>query len=148
MPGVLIDTNLLVYLVDQNDPTRQARAQDILGQLTANHAGRISAQNLAEFMHVSMHRLHPPMPPAQALEYASRFARMWPVFDLTSQVVLEAARGVRDHHLSYYDAQIWASARLNQVPVIFSEDFQDGRVLEGVRFANPFVQGFEVARWL
>ena len=38
-------------------------------------------------------------------------------------VMLEALREVRDHQLSYYDAQIWAAARLNQVPVIFSEDF-------------------------
>ena len=29
-------------------------------------------------------------------------------------IVLEALRGVRDHQISYYDAQIWASARLNR----------------------------------
>ena len=63
-------------------------------------------------------------------------------------VVLEAGRGVRDHHLSYYDAQIWAAARLNQVPLVFSEDFQDGRVLEGVRFVNPFTPGFVLESWL
>lgn len=34
-----------------------------------------------------------------------------PVFDLTLLIILEAGRGVRDHQLSYYDAQIWAIAR-------------------------------------
>lgn len=59
--------------------------------------------------------------------------------------MLEAARGFRQHRLSYYDAQIWATARLNQVPTVFTEDFQDGQRLEGVRFVNPLVAGFELA---
>ena len=71
-----------------------------------------------------------------------------PVFDLTPMVILEALRGVRDHGLAYYDAQIWASARLNQVPVIFSEDFNTGSVLDGVRFVNPFEVGFDLAAWM
>jgi tryptophan synthase beta chain len=40
-------------------------------------------------------------------------------------------RGARDHKLSYFDAQLWACAKLNQIPEIFSEDFQDGQILEG-----------------
>jgi len=32
--------------------------------------------------------------------------------------------------------------------VIFSEDFQDGQVLEGVRFANPFKPTFDLETWL
>ncbi len=61
--------------------------------------------------------------------------------------VLEAGRGVRDHQRSCYDAQIWATARLHQVSVVFSEDFSDGSVIEGVRFANPFAPGFVVEAW-
>ncbi len=62
-------------------------------------------------------------------------------------VVLEALRGVRDHQLSYYDAQVWATARLNQVPVIFSEDFKPNATLEGVRFVNPFASDFVLENW-
>ena len=61
--------------------------------------------------------------------------------------MLEAARGVRQHRLRFYDAQIWATARLNQVPTIFTEDFEDGRRLEGVQFVNPLVSGFDFERW-
>jgi predicted nucleic acid-binding protein len=60
---------------------------------------------------------------------------------------LEAARGARQHRLSYYDAQIWATARLNQVPTIFTEDFQSGRRLEGVLFLDPLQAGFDLTRW-
>jgi len=61
------------------------------------------------------------------------------VFDLTQFIVLEAVRGFRLHRLSYYDAQIWATAKLHQVGMILTEDFTHDRVVEGVRFVNPFL---------
>ena len=39
---------------------------------------------------------------------------------------------------SIWDALIWSSAVENKVRVIYTEDFQGGRVIEGVRFVNPF----------
>ena len=55
---------------------------------------------------------------------------------------------MREHQLSYWDAQIWAAARLNQVPVVFSEDFRAGVSLEGVRFVNPFAADCRVDEWI
>ena len=59
-----------------------------------------------------------------------------------------AFRGFVELHISYYDAQIWACAFLNQIPVIFSEDFSDGQTLEGVRFVDPFAETFELEAWI
>lgn len=143
MRPTLLDTNLLIYLFDQNWPEKQAQAQQVLDQMELTGAGRLSVQNLAEFFSVATRKLSPPLTPAEALTQVTLFARLWPVLDLTQLIVLEAGRGVRDHQLSYYDAQLWATARLNQVPVIFSEDFAHEAVLEGVRFLNPFHPDFE-----
>jgi predicted nucleic acid-binding protein len=148
MALILVDTNVLVYFYDQNSPEKQERAILVLNRLRQTGLGRLSTQNLAEFVNAAMHKLDPPLTAAQAFEQASMFATSWPVFDLTPQIVLEAARGVRDHGLAYYDAQIWAAARLNQIPVVFSEDFQDGQILEGVRFVNPFGGRFDVEEWV
>ena len=148
MPLILMDTNLLVYLYDQKHPERQAQSQRVLEQLELSRNGRLSVQSLAEFFSVATRKLSPNLTAAEALHQIDLFLRLWPVFDLTPMVVLEAGRGVRDHHLSYYDAQIWAAARLNQAPLVFSEDFQDGRVLEGVRFVNPITPGFILETWL
>lgn len=148
MAPILIDTNLLVYLYDHSDPDRQTRAQTVLGQLQLTRTGRLSVQTLAEFFSVATRKLKPPLTPAQAYEQVSMFSRMWPVFDLTPLIVLEAARGVRDHQLSYYDAQVWATARLNQTPVVFSEDVPGVSMLEGVRFVNPFAPTFRLDEWL
>jgi len=148
MPPILVDTNVLVYFYDQNTPEKQERADLIINRLREAGLGRLSTQNLAEFVNAAMRKLDPPLTAAKALEQASIFATTWPMLDLTSQIVLEAARGVRDYSLAYYDAQIWAAARLNQIPVVFSEDFQDGQFLEGVRFANPFTPTFDLESWL
>ena len=61
--------------------------------------------------------------------------------------VIEAIRGVREHKFSYWDAQVWAIARLNQIPVVFTEDFNAGAVIEGIRFVNPFATGFVLTDW-
>jgi predicted nucleic acid-binding protein len=47
-------------------------------------------------------------------------------------------RATREYRLSFWDALIWATVRRVGVAVLVSEDFQDGRVIEGVRIANPF----------
>lgn len=59
-------------------------------------------------------------------------------------IVYEAVRGVKEHKFSYWDAQIWASARLNQISLVFSEDFAHGSLIDGVRFINPLLPGFDL----
>jgi predicted nucleic acid-binding protein len=135
---ILVDTNVLLYIYENNEPLKQQRAEQVLEQLERTGQGRLSVQCLAEFFSVATRKLKPPITPAKAYEYLSLFVQTWLIFDLTPAIVLEAVRGVRDHQLAYYDAQLWAMARLNQIPIIFSEDFSNNRIIEGVRFVNPF----------
>src|SRR4030065_1519667 len=136
VPPILIDTNILIYLYDQNQPDKQNQSKRVLEQLELTRSGRLSVQVLAEFFSVATRKLSPNLTPAEALEQINLFIRLWPVFDLTPMIVMEAGRGVRDHKLSYYDAQVWATARLNQVPVVFSEDVRGGSILGGVRLGD------------
>lgn len=148
MSAILIDSNVLLYVFDASAIRKQDHAQRVVRHLEQTMAGRLSAQCLAEFGNVSTRRLKPPLARAEALQQMEVFARTFPVFDLTVPIVMEAARGARDHQIAYYDAQIWATAKLHQIPVIFSEDFSDGQVIEGVRFVNPFAQGFVLEKWV
>jgi predicted nucleic acid-binding protein len=146
MPMVMIDTNILVYTFDPRDVERQEKAFSLLLKLEESGKGCMCVQCLSEFVSVTIakKRLHID----QAMIQVEKWSNSFPVFNLTPQIVLEAARGVRDHGLAYYDAQIWAAARLNQFPVVFSEDFQDGQILEGVRFVNPIGGTFDVEAWV
>jgi predicted nucleic acid-binding protein len=146
MPPILLDTNILVYVFDIREPERQSLALGLVERMEREGVGRLSVQSLGEFFNVATRKLS--LSPAAMYIQVERWREVFPVFNLTPQIVLEAARGVRDHKLAYYDAQIWAAARLNQIPVLFSEDFQDGLILEGVRFANPFLPTFDLESWL
>ncbi len=147
MTRALIDTNILVYASDPREPQRQEQAIRLLQRLELTRAGCLSAQVLAEFVNVSTRTRQPLYTYAHVILQVERLLQNFPVFDLTPLIVLEAARGARDYALAYYDAQIWATALLNQTPVIFSEDFQHGQSLEGVRFINPFRPDFNLEAW-
>jgi predicted nucleic acid-binding protein len=145
---ILIDTNVMVYVFDTRDRLRQDQAALVLRHLKKTNQGLLSAQCLAEFYNATTHALLPFLPRSEAYLHVQRWMSTFPVFPLTDSIVLEAARGARDYNLAYYDAQLWATARLNQIPVIFSEDFQDGQILEGVRFVNPFASHFNLNHWI
>jgi predicted nucleic acid-binding protein len=134
----LVDTNLLVYAYDRSDPEKQAKAVEILDELVKNGTGILSPQVLSEFYTVVTRKLAAPLTPQEGYTSISNYIRSWNMVDLTSFVVLEAVRGVRDHRLSYWDSLIWATAKMNQISTVLSEDFSSNSVIEGVRFTNPF----------
>lgn len=136
---VLLDTNVLVYAYDMSEPVKQKRALDLLHGLSEREEGIVTTQVMAEMFVVLTRKLGSPLTMEQAVATLARHMRTWHVLEVTDFIVLEAARAVRDHKMPFWDAQIWASAKLNQIPLVFSEDFADGSNLEGVRFVNPFV---------
>ncbi len=148
---ILLDTNILVYAYDPADSRRQEHAIELLDRIHDLGTGRLSSQTLAEFMNAVIRPIHG-MPPRLTVDEAilsvQHFIDHFEIYPLTPLTIIEAGRGVRDHRLAYYDAQIWATAHLNQIPVLFSEDFNDGETLEGVRFINPFTHHFKLDDWV
>ncbi len=145
---VLVDTNVLLYAYDRGASVKQPQAVAVLDRLATKRVGVLTAQILAEFFFNATRKLKSPMTLEQAYGRVENYLLAWEVLNVTGAMVLEAARGVRDHQLAYWDAQIWATARLNQIPFVLSEDFSAGTVLEGVRFVNPFADDFDLGAWL
>lgn len=145
---VLVDTNVLVYAYDFSDPVKQEQAFGLLDELAQSGRGVLSAQVLTEFVVAVTRKIEKPLDLKAAQKSVENYLSSWTVFDVTGFVVLEAVRGVHEHRFSYWDAQIWATAKLNQIPVILSEDFASGSTVEGVTFLNPFAAGFELTRFL
>ena len=144
---VFVDINVLVYAYDRSEPAKQQQALAVLDYLVGREAGVISTQVLAEFFVTITRKIAAPLTINEAYERLMNYLQVWPVIDLTGLIILEAARGVRDHQFSFWDAQIWATARLNQISVVFSEDFHVGGVIEGIRFVNPFAEAFRVEEY-
>jgi len=139
----LVDTNLLVYALDRREPEKRERAREVLRRVGSTGSAALPAQVLSEFANACLRKLEPRPEPATVRREVERLLLAFPVLPLTGPVVLEALRGVREHLLSYYDAQIWAAARLGQVEMVLSEDFNPGSVLDGVTFINPLDPAFD-----
>jgi predicted nucleic acid-binding protein len=148
MSRILVDSNVLVYAADQNEPAKQTIAQDVLRQLRASGAGLLSAQVLGEFARVATARLRPPLLPHEAHALVIRYQQSWPVADLTVTAIIEALRAMHQHHMQFWDAVVWATARQQGVFVVLSEDLPPTATIEGVRFVDPFAAGFQLADWL
>jgi predicted nucleic acid-binding protein len=142
-PTILVDTNVLVYTHDPSVAIKQQVAVDVLGRLLAAGAACVSVQCLSEFFSVST-RLPVQMPRAEAAFEVEQFARMMPVLELTEAGVLQACQAVVRHQLSIWDALIWAVARINHVPYVLTEDAEHDRVIEGVRYINPFAHTLDL----
>jgi len=139
-----LDTNVLVYAYDPADAAKRARALRVVTQLGAHQRGALSAQVLSEFVVTVTRKITPPLTFAEAEQRVTNYMRSWRVADLTARMVVEAVRGARQHQLAYWDSLIWATAKLSGIPTVLSEDFSDGRLLEGVRFLNPFAATFDL----
>jgi len=139
----LVDSNILVYAYANRSNDKQLRARQVLSLLADNNNGYLSTQSLSEFSNVMLRKVFLPAKTVYGL--VEQFEQIYMVYPLTAAIILEAIRGVEEHKFSYYDAQIWAIAKLNQIPIILSEDFNSGSGIESVLFQNPFDPEFKLA---
>ena len=99
---------------------------------------------LSEFLVTVTRKIEPPLTLEEAERSVTNYMRSWVVYEVTARAVIEAIRGVRQHQLPYWDSLIWATTKLAGVPTVLSEDFNDGQLVEGVRFRNPFGATFDM----
>ena len=144
----MVDTNVLLYAYDRGEPSRQPQALALLDRLAVNGSGVLTSQVLAEFFVNATRRLKPPLTTEEAYGCIQNYILSWEILDISGPIVLEAVRGVRTYQMAYWDAQIWASARMNQILIVFSEDFGQRNTIEGVNFVNPFGSDFKLEAWL
>lgn len=133
-----MDTNVLVYAYDREWPEKQRIALELLDGLVSKQQAVCSAQVLAEFFVVVTRGIPEPLASEQALITIDRLRQCLEVVPVTAAVVREAARAVVTYRMSFWDAQIWAAAHLNQVELILSEDLPGNASVEGVNYRNPF----------
>ncbi len=144
-PRYLVDSNVLVYTLDLRDPDKRERAKEVIRRVALSGSAALPVQSLSELSNVCLRKLEPALAPHEVRREVEKLYMAFEVIPLTAPVVMEALRGVHEHHLSYCDAQVWATARLTQIPAVLSEDFNPGSILEGVSFLNPLDPLFDPA---
>jgi predicted nucleic acid-binding protein len=128
------DTNVLVYIVGQKDE-RTAKAE----ALVAN-GGVVSVQVLNELASVSHRKLGMSWEEIGGALAAIRDLCPSPI-PLTLDTHGAGLRIAAKYGFHFYDALIAAAALEAQCTTLYSEDFQDGQLLEGrLTVCNPFVR--------
>jgi predicted nucleic acid-binding protein len=133
MPGkAFLDTNVLIYAVAENE-LRSARAEELLAA-----GGALSVQILNEFTAVARRKLL--MPWAEVAEAVEAFLVLCPSpLPITLETHIAARAIAEKHGFNIYDALVVAAALEGGCSILYSEDFQDGQVIEGrVTVRNPF----------
>jgi predicted nucleic acid-binding protein len=135
MPGrTFLDTNVLVYTVDNADPAKQRTARTLLAE-TADPV--VSAQVLNEFYVTITRKLQPAVAPDTATEMMHRLTRLSCVVIDAQLVQLAIAAGQR-WQLSHWDALVIEAARQAGCGRVLTEDLRAGADYHGLAIENPF----------
>jgi len=133
MPGskAFIDTNVLLYLLS-SDTNKADRAEAIL-----QRGGLISVQVLNEMANVALRKLS--MPWEEINEALGLIRSVCRVDPLTIETHDRGRHVAERHQLNVYDAMIVASALLGECETLYSEDMQNGLLIDDqLRIRNPF----------
>jgi predicted nucleic acid-binding protein len=135
---VSFDTNVLVYATASISGPKVMRARDVIARAMRTSASVLLLQTLAEFSNVAIRKARIPVRDIRSTIDAWR--AVLPVQVADESDLLAALEAVRAHRIAFWDAMLWASARRAGVRHLLTEDLQDGFVLQGVTFINPFNQ--------
>lgn len=127
-----IDTNVIVHLLSA-DAAKADRAEAVLAA-----GGMVSVQVLNEFAAVAFRKLK--LAPAEIREILTAVRASCRVVALTIEMHERGLALVEDHHFSFWDAMIVAAALEAGCDTLASEDMQHGRVIDGLRIYDPFLE--------
>lgn len=136
MSKIFIDTNILVYSLDQFDPVKQKKCRSLLETLVDDFQGVISTQVLQEFYVTAVKKLGAdPLLIKDILHAYERFEMVI----ITLDTIGEAIDCSIINRVSFWDALIIVAAESAQCEKLWSEDLNDGQIIRGVRIENPLI---------
>ncbi len=132
-----VDANVLVYAFDSSAARKRPAAQQLLERLWESGTGCVSVQVLQEFFVTITKKVPKPLPVADAKARISEFAA-WTVFVPTADDIVAAIDLQTQAKIGFWDAMVVLAAAESECDVLWTEDLNDGQLLQGVRIRNPF----------
>ncbi|BBK33817.1 putative nucleic acid-binding protein [Stella humosa] len=124
------DTNVLLYLISK-DTAKAGRAEELMAS-----GGTISTQVLNEFASVAFRKGR--LSWLEIREVLSTIRRLCRVTTIDVDMHDEAIRIAERYRFSFYDALIVAAALSAGCSTLYTEDLNDGQLIEAVTVRNPF----------
>jgi predicted nucleic acid-binding protein len=132
-----VDANVLVYAYDSSAGPKQGAAAALVARLWDTGAGCVSVQVLQEFFVTVTRKVAKPL---TANEAADRIRELsaWRVFAPAAGDVLHAISLHERTKVSFWDAMVVHAAAELGCDVLWTEDLNDGQVIQGVQIRDPF----------
>jgi len=136
MSKIFVDTNILIYSIDQFDPIKQKKCRSLLKILTDDFQGVISTQVMQEFYVITVKKFG--ADPLMIKDILHAYERFETVI-ITPDIIKDAIDCSIINRLSFWDALIVVAAESAQCEKLWSEDLNDGQVIRGVQVENPLI---------
>jgi predicted nucleic acid-binding protein len=134
---VFVDTNVLIYALDEADRKKQQAALAWKTELWKSRRGRTSFQVLQEFYVKAMHK----WPSSRNTTRAEvRDLLAWRPVVVDAGIVQQAWQIQDRYQFSFWDSLIVAAAKAASCGSLLTEDLQHGQDLDGLVVVNPFRQ--------
>ena len=135
-----VDTNVFVYALDADDPTKQAKAQDLFQRLDLTSGSTVLPWQVASEL-LSNLRKRESAGRIAADEVEAHFRKFLAMFPLVIPSV-QVFPIYFDLHarfsLSHWDSMLLAACKDAGVTTLYSEDMDAGTDYDGLTIVNPF----------
>lgn len=132
-----VDTNVLLYAYDASAGHRHVAARELMARLGRARLGVLSVQVMQEFYVNAVKKIAVRLSPDEARARLRTFQH-WPTHSPLPTDVIAATTISEDNDVSFWDAMIVRSASEMSCTLLWTEDLNEGQIIQGVRIANPF----------
>ncbi len=134
------DTNVLLYMYDDDEPHKKARAIDVFEEAVWDGLAVLSTQVLQEFYVNATRKLAVPLSPERAAARVRDLARL-PMVRVDEAMILAAIERNRGMSISFWDALVVEAALRAGAGRLLTEDLQHGQRIGGLTVENPLLEG-------
>ncbi len=134
---VFLDSNILVYFVDQHDSKKQKIAEELIKNSVERKTGILSTQSLQEFYSVVTRKSL--CSKEEAKNIVEKFKNTLPVTQISVSHILKAIDISIQTQFSFWDSLIVSAAHSSGCVIVYSEDMSHNQLVNGVKIINPFI---------
>jgi predicted nucleic acid-binding protein len=134
VPKSFLDTNILIYQMDNRDVVKQRKSRELVRALVMKHEAVISTQVLQEFYVTCTAKLK--IKPILVKGMMHGFQNM-EVVTVVADLINEAVDTSVQYQISFWDSLVVVSAESAKCQYLITEDLNEGQIIRNVKILNP-----------
>jgi len=137
---IFLDTNILVYMFDKSEEQKHELIKKLITDQLPVSRFFLSIQVINEFINVTSKKIANPIPISKQSEILDLLNELFFIVPLNLSTSYKAIELSGKYKLSFWDSLIISSALENNCSIIYSEDMQEGLIIEDkLTLKNPLI---------